>query len=661
MNALLDIVPEAEEGNDDENLSTGSDQQLLQESPIFPPIQSNKLRINVGGIRHETYKSTLKNIPDTRLAWLASASTNNNADYDPVAKEFYFDRHPGIFNAILNYYRTGRLHAPSDVCGPAFEDELQFWGIDEKQIEPCCWSNYTQHRDAQETLAKLQGDNVELSDNEGGDDVAKIFGIEEEAQESKTGWYTKWRPRIWIMLEEPYSSRAAKILAITSLAFVMISITAFCMETAEPFQEVHYNNETGEVYTEPVVFLFAIEGVCVAFFTLELIVRFIFCPNKCRFFLTLETVIDIVACIPFYVDAVRKLSNNDDHQGSDFLSFLRIVRVFRIFKLARHLSGLQVLVHTLKASAKELLLLIIFMGLGVLISSSLVYYAERWAAQPGDRNDFDNIPVGFWWAVVTMTTVGYGDRVPRTWMGMIVGAVTAIIGVLTLALPVPVIVNNFALYYTHAQARQKLPKKRKRVLVGAADALKTQSVQFLSSSISGYSTQSTNEGEGDTNSIRSDDAGIRTAYGFNVCIPNPKHIQTVSGRVHRSEASVAPATATGDKTEITVTFTDESGDDYKTSLPSSPVRSNGNSESLSQGSSRRHSKRQSLAVTRRDSIRPSGPGKRENGTTRRESLMPNGHKGRSRSVHASGTRLPQTRRRSMMPGMPSIEDTDAEC
>lgn len=280
------------------------------------------------------------------------------------------------------------------------------------------------------------------------------------------------------------------------------------METADPFQTNHTNPDTGEIITEPLPFLFAIEGVCVAFFTLELIVRFAFCPDKCRFFITMETIIDIVACVPFYVDAIKKLSGNDSTAGNDFLSFLRIVRVFRIFKLARHLSGLQVLVHTLRASAKELLLLIIFMGLGVLISSSLVYYAERWASQPDDRNDFDNIPVGFWWAVVTMTTVGYGDRVPRTWLGMIVGAVTAIIGVLTLALPVPVIVNNFALYYTHAQARQKLPKKRKRVLVGAADALKTQSAQFMSSSISGYSTQSTNEG--DNTSIHSDELPLRT-------------------------------------------------------------------------------------------------------------------------------------------------------
>ena len=116
----------------------------------------NRIIINVGGIRYETYKSTLKNIPDTRLSWLTNTH-GHNPDFDPHTGEYFFDRHPGVFNMILNYYRTGKLHAPTDVCGPLFEEELAFWGLDEKQIEPCCWSNYRAHRDAQETLAEMDG------------------------------------------------------------------------------------------------------------------------------------------------------------------------------------------------------------------------------------------------------------------------------------------------------------------------------------------------------------------------------------------------------------------------------------------------------------------------------------------------------------------------
>jgi len=90
----------------------------------------NRVVLNVGGIRHETYKATLKKIPATRLSRLTEALAN----YDPILNEYFFDRHPGVFAQILNYYRTGKLHYPTDVCGPLFEEELDFWGLDANQV-----------------------------------------------------------------------------------------------------------------------------------------------------------------------------------------------------------------------------------------------------------------------------------------------------------------------------------------------------------------------------------------------------------------------------------------------------------------------------------------------------------------------------------------------
>ena len=77
-----------------------------------------------------------------------------------------------------------------------------------------------------------------------------------------------------------------------------------------------------------------------------------------------------------------------------------------------------------------------------MIFASLVYYAERIQVNP--TNDFSSIPLGLWWALVTMTTVGYGDMVPKTYLGMFVGAMCAMAGVLVVGLPVPVIVSNFS-------------------------------------------------------------------------------------------------------------------------------------------------------------------------------------------------------------------------
>ena len=172
-------------------------------------------------------------------------------------------------------------------------------------------------------------------------------------------------------------------------------------------------------------------------------------------------VIDYIATISFYTDLF--LQQYVSHiKNADVFEFFSIIRILRLFKLTRHSSGLKILLQTFRASAKELMLLVFFLVLGIVIFASLVYYAERIQVNP--TNDFSSIPLGLWWALVTMTTVGYGDMVPKTYLGMFVGAMCAMAGVLVVGLPVPVIVSNFAMFYSHTQARAKLPKKRRRVV-----------------------------------------------------------------------------------------------------------------------------------------------------------------------------------------------------
>jgi potassium voltage-gated channel Shaw-related subfamily C protein 1 len=152
--------------------------------------------------------------------------------------------------------------------------------------------------------------------------------------------------------------------------------------------------------------------------------------------------------LSFYIDLV--LAQLASHlENADVLEFFSIIRILRLFKLTRHSPGLKILLQTFRASSKELMLLVFFLVLGIIIFASLVYYAER--IQPNPHNDFNSIPLGLWWALVTMTTVGYGDMVPKTYLGMFVGALCALGGVLTVALPVPVIVSNFEMYYSHTQ------------------------------------------------------------------------------------------------------------------------------------------------------------------------------------------------------------------
>ncbi|KAM4748188.1 voltage-gated potassium channel KCNC2 isoform 7-T8 [Rhinophrynus dorsalis] len=457
--------------------------------------ENERIILNVGGTRHETYRSTLKTVPGTRLALLACESQSDQGldqqlqpvsgsfQISPRGNEFFFDRHPGVFAYVLNYYRTGKLHCPADVCGPLFEEELAFWGIDETDVEPCCWMTYRQHRDAEEALDIFEtpdlitGEPPPIDEEE--EELGKRLDIEDVVgPDGKVGRWRRLQPRIWALFEDPYSSRAARFIAFASLFFILVSITTFCLETHEAFNTIINKTETAnngtelvsliEIETDPA--LTYVEGVCVVWFTFEFLVRVTFCPDKLEFIRNLLNIIDFVAILPFYLEV--GLSGLSSKAAKDVLGFLRVVRfvrILRIFKLTRHFVGLRVLGHTLRASTNEFLLLIIFLALGVLIFATMIYYAERIGASPNDpsankHTQFKNIPIGFWWAVVTMTTLGYGDMYPQTWSGMLVGALCALAGVLTIAMPVPVIVNNFGMYYSLAMAKQKLPRKRKKYI-----------------------------------------------------------------------------------------------------------------------------------------------------------------------------------------------------
>uniref|UniRef100_A0A914H0L6 BTB domain-containing protein n=1 Tax=Globodera rostochiensis TaxID=31243 RepID=A0A914H0L6_GLORO len=486
-------------------------QMLIDTAKRLPvPCMDERVVLNVGGIRHETYQATLKKIPATRLSRLTPAQSN----YDPMLNEYFFDRHPAVFEQILNYYRTGKLHYPTSVCGPLFEEELEYWGLDANQVEPCCWMTYTQHRETQETLAvldKLDTDDLKDEDPQTQEQHRmKKFGWEDAFWEGRLNWWMRTKPRIWALFDEPYSSTAAKVVASVSVCFICISIFSFCFKTHPslriPILQIsnfteftssstlpqHYHQQQQQqhqqqhqqqqqqyhsyasssnynqpinvqrVATEPHKIFAQIEFVCNIWFTFEILVRFICCPDKLKFFKYPLNVIDLVATLSFYTDAVlvRLLK---DQAPKDLVEFLSMIRILRLFKLTQHHRGLQILIHTFRASAKELMLLVFFLILGVVIFATLVYYAEKTETNP--NNQFTSIPVGLWFSLITMTTVGYGDMTPQTHLGRLVGSLCAVMGVLTIALP----------------AREKLPRKRRRVL--PAEQVRLQFRRHAQSSI----------------------------------------------------------------------------------------------------------------------------------------------------------------------------------
>ena len=173
--------------------------------------ESSRVVFNIGGTRHETHIGTLKTINGTRLAWIAQnhKMLMQSSFYDNVKQEYFFDRHPSCFASILQYYRTGKLHYPTDVCGPLFNEELLFWGIDQTQMEDCCWESYTAHKDKLEKLVGFKGPHFESDDDQQFVGTTKMERI-------------KWI--IWRFFDDPFSSRAAKVFQFFEFLFSSFSL-----------------------------------------------------------------------------------------------------------------------------------------------------------------------------------------------------------------------------------------------------------------------------------------------------------------------------------------------------------------------------------------------------------------------------------------------------
>jgi len=264
--------------------------------------------------------------------------------------------------------------------------------------------------------------------------------------------------------------------AVIVLIVVVVSITVFVVETLPYFDSltVHASGRKKNVTSDdlraeldifnditPYDILLLVDNSCNLFFFMEFLVKLYAAPRKKRFLTTPLTIIEAICLIPYYIAIGIIFLHSDPISLFELIRVLfafRVLRIFRIFVLMKHFLALKILIYTIKASTKELALLLLVVLMGMVIFACLEYYMEMFLT---NESDFEHIPMAFWWAIITMTTVGYGDMVPRTGLGYLVGSVCAISGVLVIALSVPAIVNNFTLYYTHAQSRQKL-KQRKR-------------------------------------------------------------------------------------------------------------------------------------------------------------------------------------------------------
>jgi potassium voltage-gated channel Shab-related subfamily B protein 1 len=157
---------------------------------------TNRVILNVGGVRHEVLWKTLEHLPDTRLGKLRAARTYFEIlklcdDYN--SNEYFFDRHPRSFTAILNFYRTGKLHLVEDICVLSFQEDLDYWGIQEYQFQVCCLNKYQQKKEI--LMEEMRQEEV----------------MKDKVVDEFVGYCPEIRRKLWDLMENPQTSISARV------------------------------------------------------------------------------------------------------------------------------------------------------------------------------------------------------------------------------------------------------------------------------------------------------------------------------------------------------------------------------------------------------------------------------------------------------------------
>ena len=241
----------------------------------------------------------------------------------------------------------------------------------------------------------------------------------------------QFQRRLMEILEQATDKdRASKICDVFITTLVLCNILSVILESVSSLQAVY-----GQYFA-----LF--EFWSVMFFTLEYVLRFWATGAKYadhgqkwqgrrEYMFGFYGVVDLLAILPFYLQML--------FPGADMRA-LRILRLVRVLKLSHYNSALEDLFNAVKNEARSFIAALYLLTIAIILTSSLMYYAEG-DTQP---EHFSSIPASMYWAIITLTTVGFGDISPVTWIGQVLATITAFIGVCTVAMLTGIVASSFA-------------------------------------------------------------------------------------------------------------------------------------------------------------------------------------------------------------------------
>jgi voltage-gated potassium channel len=226
---------------------------------------------------------------------------------------------------------------------------------------------------------------------------------------------SKWRLRLHeIIFEADTPSR--KLFDIVLIISIVLSVIAVMLDSIKAIN-ITYG-----------ALLYAVEWFFTILFTIEYFFRLVSVGRPLKYATSFFGIIDLLAILPTYLSLL--------FPGSQYLlviRLLRVLRIFRVLKLVKYINEAQLLGQALRASRRKIVIFIFTVLTVVVVFGSLMYLIE------GEENGFTSIPRSVYWAIVTLTTVGYGDISPKTGFGQSLAAVIMILGYSIIAVPTGII------------------------------------------------------------------------------------------------------------------------------------------------------------------------------------------------------------------------------
>ncbi|XP_028401790.1 potassium voltage-gated channel subfamily A member 6-like [Dendronephthya gigantea] len=409
-------------------LVEGVDQRLpLCTSETF--VSGRRVKILIRGELFETFEETLMKFPDTLLG----SRRKRRQHYQPEKDAYVFEeRNKFAFNAILFFYQSGGILAkPEDVPFTIFTRELEFFEL--VDYFPACWT--------------LKAVPVELPKS-------------------------PWQKTLWSLFQDPKSSTVAMLFSWISFSFIVITTAIFCFETTKiGYLLLCKNNGTVPNVKAPICVQntewFIVDSVITAWFVLEYAAGLLTAQRKVKFVFSFLGVIDLLSILPYF--GILFLDTDGEAQfHMRALRLLRFTRVIRVLKLAHHIEALRLLGYTIKQCLYLLVGLMLLVAILTISLSSLIYFAEK----DLKTSSIKDSPDAAWFVIITLTNVGYGDVVPASVLGKMVGAITTILGILIVfILPAPVLLNHFEEIYSLRKERKKLKDAGIKIDGSVADIL----------------------------------------------------------------------------------------------------------------------------------------------------------------------------------------------